>query len=306
MLIPLYDDVEKRQPPIMTTVLIALNLMVFVYQFRLIADDPTGGAYMEFILKWGLQPVDLAKGNYLTIYTCMFLHAGMMHFVGNMVVLWAFSWTLEELLGPFRFLVMYLACGLAAGGAWAAFNWGGTIPCVGASGAIAGMIGAYSIKFGVYTKVRCMLWLFFRPRFFFMPTFLFAGVWVGMQLLGVMSSSSEEGGGVAWWAHLGGFFAGLIMLPLLNENTRELKADRDGSLSIADLAEEDARIEAEKKAIEEAASQPIICQTCETPLDDSHMIAPKLYRCPNGKCGRLNMDPKALPPKKQPATAGRH
>ncbi len=305
MFVPLYDDVEKRQPPIMTSVLIALNLMVFVYQFRLIADDPTGLLYMDFILKWGLQPVDLANGNYLTIYTSMFLHAGMTHFVGNMVVLWAFSWTLEEMLGPVRFLVMYLACGLAAGAAWCAFNWGSTIPCVGASGAIAGMIGAYSFKFGVHTKVRCMLWLFFRPHFFYMPTLCFAAVWVGLQLLGVMSSNPEEGGGVAWWAHLGGFLGGLLMFPLLNENTRELKADRDGSLSIANLAADEARIEAERKAHEEAAALPIVCQTCETELDDTHLIAPKLYRCPNRQCGRLNIDPKALPPKKQPAVAGR-
>jgi membrane associated rhomboid family serine protease len=303
MFVPLYDDVEKKRPPIMTSILIALNLMVFVYQTRLLGDDPTGLLYMEFILKWGLQPVDLAKGNYLTIYTCMFLHAGFMHFLGNMIVLWAFSWTLEELLGPFRFLVLYLACGLAAGAAWCAFNWGGTIPCVGASGAIAGVMGAYSIKFGVSTKVRCMLWLFFRPRFFYMPTFLFAAVWVGMQLLGVMGSSTEEGGsGVAWWAHLGGFMAGLIMLPVLNENTRELTSDKDGSLSIVEQPSEEA------PSLEPPVSEeplPIVCLGCEAVLDDSHMIAPKLYRCPNTKCGRLNLDPKALPTKKKPAVAVR-
>lgn len=303
MLLPLYDDVEKKQPPIMTSLLIALNLMVFVYQFRLFADDPTGASSMLFILKWGLQPVDLANGNYLAIYTAMFLHGGFMHFLGNMVVLWAFCWTLEELLGPVRFLVLYLACGLAAGAAWCAFNWGSQIPCVGASGAIAGAMGAYSLKFGISTKVRCMLWLFFRPRFFFVPTFLFAAIWVGMQLLGVMSTSPENGGGgVAWWAHLGGFLAGVIMLPLLNENTRELKTDRDGSLSIAELPSEDAPVVEQAVAPE---PMPIVCMGCETTLEDSHMIAPKLYRCPNAKCGRLNLDPKSLPPKKKPVAAGR-
>jgi hypothetical protein len=211
------------------------------------------------------------------------------------------SWTLEELLGPFRFLVLYLACGLAAGLAWCYFNWGSDIPCVGASGAIAGALGAYSLKFGVTTKVRCMLWLFFKPHFFYMPTFLFAAVWVGLQLLGVMSSS-PEGGGVAWWAHLGGFFAGVIMLPLLNENTRELKTDRDGSLHIAALPSEEALAAEEDVSFEPI---PIVCLGCETTLDDSHMIAPKLYRCPNGSCGRLNLDPKALPPKKKRATVGR-
>jgi membrane associated rhomboid family serine protease len=302
MLLPLYDDVEKKQPPIMTSILIALNLMVFVYQCRLIWDDPEGGAYILFILKWGLQPVDLANGNYLTIYTAMFMHAGFTHFLGNMIVLWAFCWTLEELLGPARFLVLYLVCGLAAGGAWAAFNWGSEIPCVGASGAIAGAMGAYSLKFGVSTKVRCMLWLFFKPRFFFVPTFLFAAIWIGMQLLGVMSDSTEEGGGVAWWAHLGGFLAGVIMLPLLNENTRELKTDRDGSLSIEKLPSEEDQIVEQPTTFE---PMPIVCMGCEATLEDSHMIAPKLYRCPNAACGRLNLDPKALPPKKQPATAGR-
>ena len=304
MFVPLYDDVEKRQPPIMTSILIGLNLIVFTYQFRLSLDDPTWESYVNFILDWGLQPTDIARGNYLTAYTCMFIHADFMHFAGNMVVLWAFAWTLEELLGPVRFGIMYLACGLAASGAWCAFNWGSEIPCVGASGAIAGVMGAYAFQFGFATKIRCMLWLFTRPHFFYMSTFWFAGVWVGTQLLGLMSSQ-EHGGGVAWWAHLGGFLAGLVMLPLLNENTRELKTDRDGSLSIADLAAEEAAREAELKAHAEAAALPVVCQSCETELEESHLIAPKLYRCPG--CGQLNLDPKALPPKpaKKPMAAGR-
>jgi membrane associated rhomboid family serine protease len=298
MFVPLYDDVEKRKPPIMTGLLLALTLIVFVYQFRLAVDDPTGEAYIDHILKWGLKPVDLANGKYLPLYTSMFLHAGLMHFVGNMVVLWAFAWTLEEFLGPMRFGLLYLASGLAAGGTWCAFNWGSEVPCVGASGAIAGLIGAYSYQFGISTKVRCMLWLFFRPHFFYLSTFWFAAIWVGTQLLGVMRESEHTGGGVAWWAHLGGFVAGLIMLPLLNENTRKLQTDLDGSLTIADLAAEEARIQAEQKALAEAAAMPVVCQRCETVLEESHLIAPKLYRCPNGKCGQLNLDPASLPPKR--------
>jgi membrane associated rhomboid family serine protease len=302
MFVPLYDDVEKRRPPIVSTLLIALNLIVFVYQFRLSLDDPTWRSYFHFIVKWGLKPIDVAHGKYLTMYTCMFLHGDFMHFMGNMVVLWAFAWTLEELLGPVRFFLMYMACGLAAGAAWCYFNWGSDVPCVGASGAIAGVMGAYVFQFGFSTKLRCMVLIFTRLVFFNISTMWFAGIWLGTQLLGVMNDSPDSPGGVAWWAHLGGFGAGVVMLPLLNENTRQLSADRDGSLAIYDLKEEEARLEAEKKAAEELAAQPVVCQTCETELEDDHLIAPKLYRCPG--CGGLNMDPKALPPKK-PAMAGR-
>ncbi|MCA9068310.1 MAG: rhomboid family intramembrane serine protease [Planctomycetaceae bacterium] len=303
MFVPLYDDVEKKRPPIMTSVLLALNLFVFIYQFRLSLDDPTWQSYMDFILKWGLKPTHLANGKYLTMYTCMFLHADFMHFAGNMVVLWAFAWTLEEYLGPVRFGVLYLACGLAAGGAWCATNWGSDIPCVGASGAIAGVMGAYVFQFGFSTKLRCMMFLFARLIFFHISTMWFAVIWIGMQILGVMMESPDQPGGVAWWAHLGGFVAGLVMLPILNANSAQLTEDRDGSLSIANLKEEEARIEAEQKALEEAAAMPIHCQGCESELEESHLIAPTLYRCPG--CGQLNMDPKSLPPAKKPATSGR-
>lgn len=303
MFVPLYDDVDKRRPPIVSSFLIAVNLIVFIYQFRLSLDDPTWKSYVDFIETWGLKPTDVAQGHYLTMYTCMFLHADFMHFIGNMIVLWAFAWTLEEFLGPVRFFVMYLACGLAAGGAWCATNWGSDIPCVGASGAIAGVMGAYVFQFGFATKLRCMMVLFARLIFFNISTMWFAGLWLGTQLLGVMNESPEHAGGVAWWAHLGGFFAGLIMLPLLNENTRELTADKDGSLSIADLAAEEARLETEQKALEEAAAAPVVCQSCESELEDNHLIAPKLYRCPG--CGQLNMDPTSLPPATKPVVPGR-
>jgi membrane associated rhomboid family serine protease len=278
MFIPLYDDVEKKKPPIVTGILLAINLMVFVYQFRLSIDDPTWQSYVDFIVKWGLKPTDLARGKYLTAYTCMFVHADFMHFAGNMVVLWAFAWTLEELLGPVRFGLMYLACGLAAGAAWCGFNWGSNVPCVGASGAIAGVMGAYVYQFGFSTKIRCMVLIFVRLVFFNISTMWFAGIWLGTQILGVINTPADQPGGVAWWAHLGGFAAGLILLPLINENTRELTSDKDGSLSIADLAAEQAAAEAELKAIEELQSQPVFCQTCETELEESHLIAPKLAK----------------------------
>ncbi len=299
MFVPLYDDVDKRRPPIVTVLLIAANLLVFIYQFRLSLDDPTWRSYVKFIETWGAKPTDMAAGNYLTLYTGMFLHADFMHFIGNMVVLWAFSWTLEELLGSVRFGVMYLACGVAAGAAWCACNWGSDVPCVGASGAIAGVMGAYVYQFGFSTKLRCMAVFVSRLVFFNISTMWFAGIWLGTQLLGVINESPDQPGGVAWWAHLGGFGVGLILLPLLNENTRELKADKDGSLSIADLAAEQAAIEAEQQSLTEAASLPALCQSCSAELDDSHTIAPKLYRCPD--CGQLNLDPSSLPPKKQAA-----
>src|SRR5690606_3409129 len=158
---------------------------------------------------------------------------------------------------------------------WCAFNWGSNVPCVGASGAIAGVMGAYVYQFGFSTKIRCVVLIISRLVFFNISTMWFAAIWVGMQLIGVLNESADQPGGVAWWAHLGGFAAGLILLPLINENTRELTADKDGSLSIADLAAEQARIEAELKAQEEAATMPVHCQSCDTELEETHLIAPK-------------------------------
>ena len=139
-----------------------------------------------------------------------------MHILGNMLMLYAFVHTLESTLGLLPFIACYLLWGLVGGLCQAAMDWGQDIPLVGASGAIAGMIGAYTVLYGYDAKIRCLLWLpiptlIFRPIKIDVPAIVFGLVWIGLQLWDA-SSDPEGMMGVAWFAHIGGFIAGLLLM----------------------------------------------------------------------------------------------
>src|SRR5882762_6040919 len=199
-MIPLRDIIPSRTTPVVTISLIAVNVLVFLYELAL------GRGVDAFTLYWGLVP---AAFSWVTVLTSMFLHGGIMHVAGNMLYLWIFGDNVEDRMGHGRFLVFYLLCGIAAALAQTIAAPDSVVPMVGASGAIAGVMGAY---FVLYPKSRIVTLV---PLFFFfqiieVPAIFFLGIWFAMQFLsGVGSIVSAAQGGVAFWAHVAGFLAGL-------------------------------------------------------------------------------------------------
>jgi membrane associated rhomboid family serine protease len=202
-LIPLRDIIPSRTTPVVTIALIAINVLVFLYELSLGRDVDA------FTLYWGLVP---AAFSWVTVFTSMFLHGGVLHVAGNMLYLWIFGDNVEDRMGHGRFLVFYLLCGVAAALAQTITTPDSVVPMVGASGAIAGVMGAY---FVLYPKSRIVTLI---PLFFFfqvieVPAILFLGIWFLMQFISGLGSivtvTGQSGGGVAFWAHVAGFVAGI-------------------------------------------------------------------------------------------------
>jgi membrane associated rhomboid family serine protease len=193
----------------------------FFYLFGLV---PARYSHPEWAV-WAGLPID----DYWPFLTCMFLHGGWFHFIGNMWTLWIFGDNVEDRMGPVRFLVFYLLCGLAASFMHYFTNLYSTIPTVGASGAIAGVMGAY---FLLYPGARIIMLvpLFFYPLFFEIPAVLYLGFWFFGQLLsGVVSMvGPDQVGGIAWWAHIGGFIAGAVLRGMFVRTERPLQDDEYG------------------------------------------------------------------------------
>jgi membrane associated rhomboid family serine protease len=203
-MIPLRDIIPSRTTPYVTISLISLNVLVFMYELSL------GRAVDAFTLYFGLVP---AAFSWVTVFTSMFLHGGILHVAGNMLYLWIFGDNVEDRMGHGRFVVFYLLCGVAAALAQTITAPDSVVPMVGASGAIAGVMGAY---FVLYPKSRIVTLI---PLFFFfqvieVPAILFLGIWFVMQFLSgvgsiVTTAGGGPSGGVAFWAHVAGFVAGI-------------------------------------------------------------------------------------------------
>lgn len=198
------DNSGRRSTPVVTYVLIAINLAVFFLELQY----GTG-----FITKWSFVPARFAgdpAAEATTLISAMFMHGGWMHLAGNMLYLWIFGDNVEDRFGPVRFLLFYLVAGLAATFAQFAVNPSSAIPNVGASGAIAGVLGAYLLMF---PKARVDV--LFGRSVVAMPAFVVLGLWVVLQLVSgvgaIASTAQTETGGVAYMAHVGGFFAGLAL-----------------------------------------------------------------------------------------------
>jgi len=197
------------------------------------------GQYLQnFLFSWGLVPVNFFAPLTLSIsgivermlpfITSMFLHGGWLHFLGNMLYLYIFGDNVEDRLGHFRYLVFYLLCGLASGVSHLVINWHSNVPTIGASGAIAGVMGAYFILYP-RAKVLTLVPIFFFFQFVELPAFLFLGIWFLFQFLSAAGASGQAGG-IAWWAHIGGFVFGVIFLKLF-----EMLPTSGGSRKIRDL-----------------------------------------------------------------------
>ena len=223
-MIPLRDNVPSRTYPLVNITFILINVAVFLYQLML------GPELNLFVRDYAVVPFRYFHDVYvgprggiapvsgvdlvIPLFTSMFMHGGWLHLIGNMLYLWIFGDNVEDRLGHFRYVVFYLLCGLTASLAHIWFNPNSRVPSLGASGAIAGVLSAYML---LYPRARVLvllpLWFYFTT--FEAPALLFLGFWFVQQFLyGLFSLSvaSAQTGGVAWWAHIGGFVSGAILL----------------------------------------------------------------------------------------------
>ena len=220
-MIPIRDDAPRSTTPYVNYFLILLNTLVFLYELSLMAEGPRvlGG----FVKQFGFMPIKVdawldgavpAAIAIVPFFSSMFLHASWLHLIGNMWFLYIFGDNVEDRLGHFFYLIFYLLSGLGAGLVHLMFNLHSQVPSVGASGAIAGVLGAY---FLLFPKARVLTW-WFGFFVFWVPAWLMLGLWFVYQFLsGAATSitySHETGGGVAVWAHVGGFLTGMILIKL--------------------------------------------------------------------------------------------
>lgn len=208
---PLRDTIQARSLPLMNWTLIAVNVLIFV----LLLSGPRAELW---IARYGMVPAQIfsTPTEWLTVVTSMFLHGGLFHLISNMWALYIFGDNVEDRMGPTRFLLFYLLCGAAAAAVHVMMNPSSTIPTVGASGAISGVMGAYLVLFP-YSRVITLIPFFFFPYFFEVPALFFIGLWFGGQLVNALLTSAlapPDVGGVAWWAHVGGFVAGIVLVRL--------------------------------------------------------------------------------------------
>jgi membrane associated rhomboid family serine protease len=223
--IPLKDLQPRRSTPIVTLALIAANFAVFLYQISL-----SPRATDAFINHYAVVPYNISlalTGHHVTLadaliplFTSMFLHAGWLHILGNMWFLWIFGAHVEDRMGSFNYLLFYLICGIGSGIAQTFFSWGSHLPALGASGAIAGVLSAY-IVFSPDSRILSLVPLFIIWFMARVPAWIFIGLWFLVQFLsGVSSLGMRSVGGVAWWAHVGGFLIGLALARFFESTQR--------------------------------------------------------------------------------------
>ena len=215
-MIPLRDVIPSRTTPVVTISLVVLNALIFLYELSL------GEQVNEFMFSFGLVP---AYFSWLNVVTSMFLHGGFLHAAGNMLYLWIFGDNVEDRMGHGRFLAFYLLCGIAAALAQTITVPNSMIPMVGASGAIAGVMGAYFVLYP-HSRIVTLVTLLFFWQIMEVPAVLFLGIWFLMQFLsGVGSIASatagEPAGGIAFWAHVAGFATGVLGVMVFRRPERQ-------------------------------------------------------------------------------------
>lgn len=227
MLLPIKDINPTVHFPAVTVSIIAVNIAVFLYELML------GPQLNQFIAAWGATPYEITHGVdligrygsmpfvhapgprpiYLTLFSSMFMHGSFLHILGNMLYLWIFGNNIEDLLGPRKFLLFYLICGLAAAAAQIAIHPDSPIPTIGASGAVAGVLGAYFVMYP-RARVLTVVFIFFFIRLIMLPASFVLIFWFVIQAFSGFTSLAAglSGGGVAWFAHIGGFIAGFALI----------------------------------------------------------------------------------------------
>jgi rhomboid family protein len=228
--LPLYDDNPTAEAPLATFFIIGLCTGAFLWEI-----GQSEAAQRAIVYSYGMIPavlfghVRLAPAlahipAWATIFTSMFLHGGWWHLIGNMLFLWIFGNNLEDVLGRFRYLLIYFASGVVAALTQAMVNPASTVPMIGASGAIAGVLGAYFLLYP-RANVHCFLWIILFFRIITVPAWILLSVWFGMQLLSGLGSA-HGGSGVAFWAHVGGFLSGIVLILVLRPGGVALLQER--------------------------------------------------------------------------------
>ena len=212
MFIPLRDLNPRRTTPIITYLLIAANIAAFLYQSAM-----SPGVEHAFVYTFGMIPARVPAvfaghasfgAAFLPLFSSMFLHAGILHLAGNMLFLWIFGDNVEDFLGHGQYLLFYLICGIGAGLAHTLTNLSSIVPALGASGAISGVMGAYMVLYP-RSRVLTLVFVFLVP----IPAVVILGWWFLLQFLGGIGSvGAQTSGGVAWWAHIGGFLMGALLM----------------------------------------------------------------------------------------------
>jgi len=212
---PLKDDIPTRRRPVVTVAILLANVGVYLFQHVAFPS------FQASIFSLGLTPVEVVSGvdrwppslvpPAATLFTSMFTHGSLAHIGSNMLFLWIFGNNVEDDMGPVKFLIFYLLCGLGAAGAQIALGPGSDVPMVGASGAIAGVLGAYLLLYP-HARVLALVPIFFFLQLVWVPAVIFLALWFVLQVLGGFATAGATGGGVAYAAHVGGFLVGVLLV----------------------------------------------------------------------------------------------
>lgn len=225
-MIPIRDEIKTRIVPVVNYALIAANVLMFLYMLSM------GSGVETWVQRNALVPINISSGLDLgdlkALLMSMFMHAGWMHLIGNMLYLWIFGDNIEESLGHVGYLVFYILGGAAAALAHILTAPGSQVPAVGASGAVAAALGAYLVLYP-HSRVYTFIPLGFFSRLTLVPAIVVLGLWFVLQLFsGVASLGASDGGGVAFWAHIGGFVFG-VLVGLLFKGRRQVAPERQWS-----------------------------------------------------------------------------
>lgn len=213
---PIRDTIQSKTYPVVNTAIIIANVLIFFVEMA------QGAHLRRFLFIYGLVPVrysvpDIAayfstSQQIFSFFSFMFLHGSFWHLFGNMWSLYIFGDNVEDRLGPIRYLIFYILCGIGSGLSHLLLNWHSQVPTIGASGAIAGVMGAYFVLYP-RSKVLTLIPIFFIPLFVEIPAYYFLGIWFILQFISA-AGTPAHGGGIAWWAHIGGFLLGIGLLKL--------------------------------------------------------------------------------------------
>ena len=310
MLLPIGDNIEKSRIPVVTVSLIFVNVLIFVFTAQMEAESIAEYEYgptdvnevmMDFYSNWGLVPQRLADGDLIGLIGHMFLHGGLAHLIGNMLALWVFGPSLENALGSLFFAAFYCCCGFAGGLGQCFVDFNSEIPLIGASGAIAGLIGAYTLIFGYSSNIKMFMLVFIYPLRFEMPAIFFGAMWILSQLYNasVVDPTVLGGGGVAWFAHIGGFAGGLLVALVFRNQTECVLLQSDsGQLYFKPKDEigkpkptndpsESSTFIGEDEAAQSLVEQGVACQACGSLVDPTSVVNARLAKCSNPACGSL-------------------
>jgi membrane associated rhomboid family serine protease len=216
-MIPLRSTERIFSTAVVTASLIVINTLIFLYQATLNPYDLN-----TFVSQWGIVPDQMRGLGLLSLVTSMFLHGGWMHLIGNMLFLWVFGRNVEDLIGGPRFFALYMLGGISAGIVHVIVNAHSVLPTIGASGAIAAVMGAYLVKFPK-SKIVTLIFIFFFVTTAEIPAAFILLYWFAIQFIsgvGSLASTDYTGGGVAWFAHVGGFLAGMLLIRLFPARQR--------------------------------------------------------------------------------------